>query len=121
MGRSFVSRSSSTISRTEEEIMANWSAEEMKSLPPRYGCEILVEAGTPEQIKGIQYPNDAYIITYQVDGKNYQDLCRGRRVGIFDLYYDKFGPGTVLNIDFGYGKISPKVWGYKSPEKKKKK
>ena len=36
------------------------------------------------------------------------------------MYYDKYGPGSVQKIDFGYGRTNPKVWGYKQPEKKKK-
>lgn len=108
-------------SRVKEEIMFNWSPEEKKSLPPQYGCEILVEDGSPEEVRQTNFPNDAYIITYQIDGKTHQDLCRGKRSNIFDLYYDKFGPDVVKKIDFGYGKINPKMWGYKSPEKKKRK
>lgn len=108
-------------SKTKGEIMLNWSSEEKKFLPPQYGCEILVEDGSLEQVRGTDFPNDAYIVTYKVDGKRHQDLCRGKRVNIFDLYYDKFGKGAVQDIDFGYGKISPKTWGYKPPEKKKRK
>ena len=37
------------------------------------------------------------------------------------MYYDKYGPGSVQKIDFGYGKSRPKMWGYKSPEGKKRK
>ena len=37
------------------------------------------------------------------------------------MYYDKFGPGVVKKIDWGYGRVSPKIWGYKSPEKKRRK
>jgi hypothetical protein len=37
------------------------------------------------------------------------------------MYYDKFGPGSVQKIEFGYGRVSPRIWGYKAPEGKKKK
>jgi hypothetical protein len=37
------------------------------------------------------------------------------------MYYDKYGPGAVKKIDFGYGRTNPKLWGYKQPEKKKRK
>ena len=40
---------------------------------------------------------------------------------IFDLYFDKFGKGSLQGIDFGYGNINPSMWGYKVKEKKKKK
>jgi hypothetical protein len=43
-----------------------------------------------------------------------------KRVDLFDMYYDKYGPGAIQKIDFGYGRVNPKLWGYKQPEKKKK-
>jgi hypothetical protein len=101
--------------------MLNWSPEEKKSLPPKYGCEILIEDGSQQQVRETNFPNDAYIITYKVDDKTHQDLCRGTRVKIFDLYYDKFGAGAVQDIDWGYGRVSPRMWGYKVPEKKRRK
>lgn len=74
-----------------------------------------------DQLKDKSWPNDAYIITYKINNETYKDLCRGSRVKIFDLYYDKFGKNVIQDIDFGYGTVSPKLWGYKSPENKKKK
>jgi len=110
-----------TESTIEKEITLEWTQEEKNTLPPRYGCQILLEDTTIEQAKDSSFPNDAYLIWYEIDGKTHIDLCRGSRVKIFDLYYDKFGPGAVKKIDFGYGRISPKVWGYKQPERKKRK
>jgi len=100
--------------------MEQWTQQEKKELPTQYGCELLFERATLEQVKDKSLPSDAYIIIYEVDGNSYMDLCRGTRVKIFDLYYDKFGPGSVKKIDFGYGRTNPKLWGYKQPEKKKK-
>jgi hypothetical protein len=37
------------------------------------------------------------------------------------LYYDKFGSGSVQKIDWGYGRVSPKMWGYKNASEGKKK
>lgn len=105
----------------EEKTTVEWTPEEKKDIPPRYGCEILVENGTLAQIKDPSFPNDAYIVYYTIKEKSYMDLCRGTRVKIFDMYYDKFGPDVVKKIDFGYGRVNPKLWGYKSPEKKKRK
>ena len=104
-----------------EEEMTEWTKEEKETLPPRYGCQILVERGTTEQVKDSSWPSDAYLISYQIGEDVYMDLCRGTRSRIFDLYYDKFGPGVIQKIDFGYGRVNPKLWGYKSPEKKKRK
>jgi|TARA_A100001201_G_scaffold391_4_gene1078 hypothetical protein len=36
------------------------------------------------------------------------------------MYYDKFGPNTVISIDFGPGTINPKLWNLPKPEAKKK-
>ena len=47
------------------------------------------------------------------------DLGR-KTVELFDMYYDKYGKGAVQTIDFGYGTVNPKLWRYKSKDKKKK-
>jgi len=107
---------------TEVDVkMESWSSEEKKNLPPKYGCTILVENATMEQLKDPSWPLDAYIIKYEIENKIFMDLCRGTRVKIFDLYYDKFGPGVVRDIGWGYGKVNPKLWGYQSKSKNKKK
>ena len=91
-------------------------------LPHEYGCQILLENTTIDKAKDTSFPNDAYLIWYIVDGKECIDLTRcSKRVNLFDMYYDKYGPGAVQKIDFGYGRTNPKMWGYKQPEKKKKK
>jgi hypothetical protein len=104
-----------------EKEMTQWTPEEKKETSSRYGCEILFERATLAQVKDPSLPSDAYLIFYRIDNETYMDLCRGRRVKVFDLYYDKFGPGSVQKIDFGYGRVSPRVWGYKAPDGKKKK
>ena len=105
-----------------QEVSLEWTPEEKTNLPPRYGCQILFQDTTIEQAKDSSFPSDAYLIWYEVDGVTRIDLCRtSKRVNLFDLYYDKFGPGAVKKIDFGYGRTNPKIWGYKQPDKKKKK
>jgi hypothetical protein len=105
----------------KEEKMAEKKTEQNTSNPATYGCEILLEKTTLKQVKDPSFPSDAKIIWYEIDGEKYMDLCRGRNVKIFDMYYDKYGPGVVQKIDFGYGRVSPKIWGYKAPEAKKRK
>ena len=91
-------------------------------LPHEYGCEIILENTSIEKAKDSSLPNDAYLIWYVVDGEDRIDLTRtAKRVNLFDMYYDKYGPGSVKKIDFGYGRVNPKLWGYKQPEKKKRK
>ena len=67
-------------------------------------------------------PTDASIVTYTVDGKEHQDLTRGPRVKLFDMYYDKFT--NVKRIEYGQGSVKPALWGYSgeaAPKKKKRK
>ena len=89
--------------------------------PAEYGCEILLEKTTLSKVKDSSFPTDAYLIWYSLEGKTHLDLVRGNRVRIFDMYYDNYGAGVIQKIDFGYGRVSPKLWGYKQPEKKKRK
>ena len=99
-----------------------WTPTEKESLKESYGTEILVENGSPADVQTKDAPTDASIVTYTVDGKEHQDLTRGARVKLFDMYYDKF-KGDLKSIQFGNGKISAKLWGYqsKNPKGKKKK
>jgi len=109
-----------TVALKQENGMAEYGKEERSVLPSSYGCEIILEKTTIDQAKNPSFPNDAYLIWYDVDGTEYIDLVRGTRVRIFDMYYDKHGPGAVKKIDFGYGRTSPRLWGYQTPQKKKK-
>ena len=102
------------------EMKQNWSSNEKQTSKDVYGCEILVDNGTMEEVSKTEYPNDASIIKYYVDDKVCLDLARGTRTKLFDMYYDKFKKG-LKEINWGKGTISPKVWGYKSSQSKKKK
>ena len=89
--------------------------------PSDYSCQILQEKTTLEAANDKSLPNDARLVWYIVDGVEYIDLTRCRKtVELFDMYYDKYGKGAVQKIDFGYGQVNPKLWGYKSKDKKKK-
>lgn len=110
-----------TVAVSTEKNMAEYGKEDKVITPFNYGCEILLEKTTIEKAKDSSFPNDAYLVWYIDDDKTCIDLTRGTRVRIFDLYYDKFGPGSVQKIDFGYGRTNPKIWGYKAPDKKKRK
>ncbi len=110
-----------TVAVGEKKDMAENKNKISKVLPHEYGCEILFEKTTIEKVKDSSLPNDAYLIWYNFEDKEYIDLVRGTRVRIFDMYYDKYGPDVVRKIDFGYGRTNPKLWGIKQPEKKKRK
>ena len=99
-----------------------WTPTEKESLKESYGTEILVENGSPADVQTKDAPTDASIVTYTVDGKEHQDLTRGSRVKLFDMYYDKFT--NVKSIEYGQGSIKPALWGYSgdaAPKKKKRK
>ena len=98
-----------------------WTSTEKESLKETYGTEILVENGSASDVMTKEAPTDASIVTYTVDGIEHQDLTRGSRVKLFDMYYDKFT--NVKRIDYGQGTIKPSLWGYSSeaaPKKKKR-
>lgn len=89
--------------------------------PSTYGCQILQEKTTLEQANDKSLPNDARLIWYTVDGTDYIDLTRCKKTSqLFDMYYDRYGPGAVKKIDFGFGTVNPKLWGIK-PKKEGKK
>ena len=99
-----------------------WTPTEKESLKETYGTEILVENGSPADVQTKDAPTDASIVTYTVDGKEHQDLTRGARVKLFDMYYDKFT--NVKRIEYGQGTVKPSLWGYNgeaTPKKKKRK
>ena len=99
-----------------------WTKTEKETSKETYGCEILVENGAPADVLTKEAPTDASIVTYTVDGTEHQDLTRGSRVKLFDMYYDKFT--SVKRIEYGQGTIKPSLWGYSgeaTPKKKKRK
>ena len=103
----------------EKKVMENIN--QSNFVTSKYGCEILLEKTTLDKTKDKSFPTDARIITYVDNGETFIDLTRCRKVvNLFDMYYDKYGPGALKRIDFGYGTVNPKMWGYQPPEKKKK-
>jgi len=110
------------VTKVLEREMSKQRVDENTNDPSSYGCEVLLEKTTLQQAKDPSFPTDAYLVTYIVDGQECLDLCRGgKRVNVFDFYYDKHGPGSLQKINWGYGKVNPRSWGYKAPEKKKRK
>ena len=109
--------------KDKEETKIIWSKKEKDTSKEIYGCEIVIENGSKKEVTSTDMPTDASIVTYEIDGKVHQDLTRGARVKLFDMYYDKFKKGLKL-IEYGYGNIKPNLWGYQNaqgPKKKKRK
>jgi hypothetical protein len=111
-----------SIATEERGKMAEKKKINKEILPREYGCEILLEKTTIEKSKDSSFPNDAYLIWYLINEEYYVDLTRcGKKSRLFDMYYDTYGPGSVQRIDFGYGRVNPRLWGYQKTEKRKKK
>ena len=106
----------------DKEVVAEEGKEVVAELKPAdYSCEILLEKTTRDKAEDKKFPSDAYIVKYNVEGKELLDVTRSAKPSnIFDLYYDKYGKGALQAIEWGYGTVNPSQWGYKQPEKKKR-
>ena len=106
----------------EKEVVADKGEDVVAEIKPSdYQCEVLLEKTTKDKAEDKKFPSDAYIIKYTVEGKELLDVTRSAKPSnIFDLYYDKYGKGALQAIEWGYGTVNPSQWGYKQPEKKKR-
>ena len=94
--------------------------EQSKINPSDYSCEVILEKTTKEKANDRKLPSDAFEVYYVVDGEERLDVTRsGKMVNIFDFYYDKYC-SVVKRIDYGQGTVNPSQWGYKEPQKKKR-
>jgi hypothetical protein len=110
-----------TKTKTEKQVAEEQKKEEVKFDPVDYSCEIILEKTTKDKAEDRKFPTDAFIIKYICDGTECLDVTRsGKQANVFDLYYDKYGKDAVKRIDWGYGTVNPSSWGYKTPEKKKR-
>ena len=109
------------VKRGENKVSGEEKKEDDKLNPSDYSCEILLSKTTMDKAKDKSFPSDACIVKYVVDGKECIDLTRsGKQVNIFDMYYDKYGKDSLKAIEWGYGTVNPSQYGYKQPEKKKR-
>ena len=105
----------------EEKLAEPPKKPEPKFDPSEYSCEILQEKTTPEKANDRKLPSDAFNVTYIVEGETRLDVTRsGKMVNVFDMYYDRYGKGSVQKIDYGHGTVNPSQYGYKVPDKKRK-
>ena len=113
---------SSAVVEPQEKEMAEFGSDEIKINPSDYSCQILLEKTTVEAANDKTFPTDARLIWYVVDSVTHVDLTRCSKTSqLFDMYYDKYGKNAVQKIDFGYGTVSPKLWGQKPKKEKKRK
>ena len=96
-----------------------WTKAEKEESKEKYGCEIVIENGSLNEVRTTNAPTDSYIAHYIHDDRDHYDLVRGTRVKIFDMYYDKFKSG-LKSIEYGSGNVKPNLWGYKTQSKNKK-
>ena len=105
----------------EEKLAEPPKKPEPKFDPSEYSCEILQEKTTQEKANDRKLPSDAFNVTYIVEGETRLDVTRsGKMVNVFDMYYDRYGKGSVQRIDYGHGTVNPSQYGYKVPDKKRK-
>ena len=83
-------------------------------LPSKYGCQILFQDTTLEQVKDPSLPTDAYLVYYKFQEKICLDLCRGgKRADIFDftmtnmvkILFKKYH-GVMVNVTLESGDIN---------------
>ena len=71
----------------------------------------------PESIDKRDWPYNAVLVTYEIDGVVRHDHAAGpKNVKVFDAYYDLLKPlgGKILTMETMYGMVNPKLWGNKS-------
>ena len=108
-----------TIKRGEQ--VTEKKEEESKINPNDYSCEVLLEKTTKDKADDRKLPSDAFNVFYVVEGESRLDVTRsGKMVNVFDFYYDKYGKDAIQKIDYGQGTVNPSQYGYKQPEKKKR-
>ena len=100
------------------------AAEEKKEVnrfnPSEYYCHVIQYNTTLDKSKDKYFTSDAYLVWYNVEGNEILDVTRSaKKSNIFDMYYDKYKK-DLKRIEYGPGTINPTQWGYKSPEKRKR-
>ena len=106
------------VEQKKEEVVEEKKVERFDAYS--YSCQVLLENTSLEKAKDKSFPSDAYLVWYSIDGKETLDLTRSaKKSNIFDMYYDKYKT-DLKRIEYGAGTINPSQYGYKSPEKKKR-
>ena len=98
-----------------------WSKQEKESCKEKYGCEVIIDNGTLDDVSIKHVPSDACIVKYLFEDKVRFDLTRGTMMSIFDMYYDRFKKDALHSISYGNGTIKPNLSNYQTAPTKKKK
>ena len=108
--------------RGAEAVAEEEKKEEQSRINPQdYSCEIILEKTTKDKANDRKLPSDAFNVYYVVGEEERLDVTRsGKMVNVFNFYHDRYGKGSLKKIDYGHGTVNPSQWGYKSPEKRKR-
>lgn len=82
----------------------------------------IIAAGCdPKVAEDKSLPTNSYLVEYLQDGITKFDIVMSpKKADIFDHYYDNYR-GDFKTMTQTEGRIRPNLYGYKSPEEKKKK
>ena len=110
------------VKRGESKVSGPEKKEEQNKINPSdYSCEVILEKTTKDKANDRKLPSDAFNVYYVVDEEERLDVTRsGKMVNVFNFYHDRYGKGSLKKIDYGQGTVNPSQWGYKEPQKKKR-
>jgi len=81
---------------------------------------IIHEKCDPKLAEDKRLPYTAYLVQYEVEGKETYDIAMGvGQVEIFDAYYDKYKKGLKWMRQTS-GTIRPNLWNQQAPKRKRK-
>ena len=95
----------------------NLTESDKKLLWSKYDVIVFAHDCKPESIDKRDWPYNAVLVTYEIDGVIKHDHAAGpKNVKVFDAYYDLLKPvgGKILTMETMYGMVNPKLWGNKS-------
>ena len=82
---------------------------------------IIHEKCDPKLADDRKLPYTAYLIQYEVEGKETYDIAMGSgQVEIFDHYYDKYKKGLKW-LKQTQGTTRPNLWNQQAPKRKRRK
>ena len=82
---------------------------------------IIHEKCDPKLADDRKLPYTAYLVQYEVEGKETYDIAMGSgQVEIFDHYYDKYKKGLKW-LKQTQGTTRPNLWNQQAPKRKKRK
>ena len=84
------------------------------------GIKVLFKDCDPELSQDRSLPYTAYLVEYiEGDVHKFDIVTCGKRVDIFDEYWDKYRHDFV-NMTQTEGRVNPRLYGYQSKDAKKK-